>query len=138
MSTRAIVEVVDSTNEKWKIYVHGDGYPEWLEVRLETFIKKAKESDPKVTGNYQTCYGNIFGTNVALEPSRFATGLIAYLFNEGNSSVYLTHRDPLKEKDTDIEYLYQVFLDGEGEITLIVTDLVRRNVQRTNGMEEKK
>ena len=119
MSTRAIVEVIDE-RETWRLYCHGDGYPDYLGRILLDICNELAQIDTncsdvksKATLDDVRCpvWPKLWVPNVASEACKTVAVIAGVLWRRGYHGVYLTTRDPDKEvaeDGTDIEHLYRV------------------------------
>ena len=142
MSTRAIIEVKNNPKAKyhgfsadgetWRIYCHGDGYPDCLGLLVKEAIELAYKVDTNIHvegEKHGMDYVYLDGdwhkrnpkapdwikysvANCACTPDKFGAFVIGYLFVSGYSGAYLTDRDAFTEDSTDIEHIYQVEMYG--------------------------
>lgn len=116
MSTRAIVEFVNA-HDVCRLYVHGDGYPDYLGVRVLNAVAIADACDQNLGGlsgyekDVPADLRPLCGSNVALEPGRMLPMFCTYMALYGHTSVYLSTRDALADAagdGTDIDYVYRI------------------------------
>ena len=109
MGTRAIIRAWNE-EESWSLYCHYDGYPKVLGKLVTDFVELSPKIDPnsEYYSRPEDYSPYTFVPNVSLEPSKFIASLAGYLWSQGYTSAYMTNRNPKEEKETDIEWLYEI------------------------------